>query len=412
MSVRVLRRLGLLICLAGALLIGGMGPAAAPPRPNGRVFVSLEVHPSFRGEPPFDVPRALELPTGFRVAVFARAPSPRQLAFNANGVLFSANIWEGTLVAHPDRDGDGVSDSLETVGFAADLWAPHSLFFHGNDLYVGAHDRILRFSDADGDLQPDGPPATLASLPTFGDQITRTVIVGPDNRLYVGIGSTSNAGRETDPRRGAVVRYELDGSGETVVASGLRNPVGLAVHPLTGAIWATDVGADHLGEEHPLEEVNILRPEAHYGWPLCYEDRAPDLGLYPREAPGFCPGTTAPVATLPAHTTPLGLAFATGERFPVAYRGRLFVALHGSSKRAHQAGYAVLTIEIGPGGEAPRVEPFATGWLLDPSRHPSEPGQHWGRPVHAIPGPDGALYVSSDSPGAIYRVSRDEEQAR
>ena len=373
--------------------------------PSSLTSVTLEVAQAFLGTPPFDRPRTIRLPPGFRIAVYAaNTGSTRQLAFSPRGVLFSASIWDGRVLAHPDRNGDGVSDAAETVVFASGLWAPHSLAWDGPDLYVGAHDRILRFRDADGDLAPDGEPATVALLPTFGDQITRTVVLGPDRRLYVGVGSTTNADPETDPRRGAILRFALDGSGETTYARGLRNPVGLAFHPDTGQLWTTEVGADHLGEDCPREELDLVQADGHYGWPYCYEDRVPDAGLYPSEAPAFCPRTLPPLATLPAHTTPLGLSFYDADSFPAEYRGRAFVALHGSSKRVMQAGYAVVTVRGGVGGPPATVEPFAAGWLLDPAGRPNEPEQHWGRPVHAIPGPDGALYISSDSPGAIYRV--------
>lgn len=381
---------------------------AAQPRaaPLGLVAAPLEVHPDFGQLQPFDVPRTVNLRPGFRISVFAAGlGSPRQIAFSRDGVLFSANIWDGEILAHPDRDGDGVSGRSERVVFASGLWVPHSLFFDGADLYVGAHDRVLRFADADGDLIADGPPSTVISLPTYGDQITRTVLIGPDRKLYVGIGSTANANVEIDPRRGAVVRYELDGGGESIFASGLRNPVGLAFHPITGALWSTDVGADHLGEEHPQEEINILQPGAHYGWPYCYEDRLPDIQLYPTVAPQFCPQTVPPVTTFRAHTTPLGLTFYAGSQFPVEYRQRLFVALRGSSKRMVQAGYSVMAVDIGPHGDNAHVEEFATGWLLDPNKTPDQPGQNWGRPVQPVTGPDGALYVSSDTYGAIYRIS-------
>jgi glucose/arabinose dehydrogenase len=371
----------------------------------GLVPVLLAVPPALQRVPPLDRPRTVFLPPGFRIAAYAAGlGAPRQLAFSPNGVLFAANVWAGEVLALADRDGDGVIAPGEKAVFQAGLWAPHSLFFEGTDLYVGAHNAVMRFADADGDLVPDGPGHPLVALPLYGDQITRTVVRARDGRLYVGIGSTTNAGLESDPRRGAVMRYEADGSGETVLATGLRNPVGMAFHPTSGELWTTEVGADHLGEEHPLEELNIIRPGAHYGWPYCYEDRVPDLGLYSLDAPGFCPRTVPPVATFRAHSTPLGLLFYAGGQLPPEYRGRAFVAFHGSSKRVVQTGYGVLTVEIGPQGENPHVEDFATGWLLDPSRTPDQPGQNWGRPVHLTTGPDGALYLSDDAHGAIYRI--------
>ena len=377
---------------------------ATPARASGPQPIDVIVPAALRGIPPLDAPRIVTLPPGFLIAAFAAGlGAPRQIAFSPSGVLFAANLWSGEIVALPDRDGDGAASPAERVVFATGLWNPHSLAFDGPHLYVGAHDRVLRFSDADGDLVPDGPPVTITTLPTFGEQITRTVLLGPDRRIYVGIGSSTDAGLESDSRRGAVMRYDLDGGGEQFFARGLRNPVGLAVDPRSGAIWTTEVGADHLGDDHPFEEIDILRQGSDYGWPYCFEERQPDSALYP-EAVGICPGTVPPVATLPAHTTPLGMTFYTGRQFPPQYQGRTFVALHGSSKRTTQVGYALVTVEAGPNGENPRVEEFAAGWLLDPTRPPNEPGQNWGRPVYPAVAADGSLYLSDDAQGVIYRI--------
>jgi glucose/arabinose dehydrogenase len=391
----------------GAVLLSLVLALAGPMLAEARVEVSAPL----QGVGPFDAPRALVLPPGFRVAAFAAGiGSPRHLAFSRRGVLFSADLWGGRIVAHPDRDGDGASSPAEAVVFASGLWNPHSLFWDGDGLYVGAHDRVLRFVDADGDLVADGPPATIAELPTFGDQITRTVVMGTDRRLYVGVGSTSDHGEESDPRRAAILRLNLDGGNPIVFASGLRNPVGLAVHPTTGALWTTEIGIDILGDDHPLEELNIVREGGDYGFPYCFEDRQALTSVYGARATRHCASTIPPIVTFPAHTTPLGLLFYTAGAFPPEFRGRAFVTLRGSSKRTFQAGYGVVTVRIGPNGEDPVVEPFASGWLLDPTRHPDEPGQHWGRPVGLAVGPDGALYVSTDRPGAIYKIWHEEKR--
>ena len=124
----------------------------------------------------------------------------------------------------------------------------------------------------------------------------------------------------------------------------------------------------------------------------------------PRRGASVCPRTEPPIATFPAHTTPLGLTYYGASQFPEAFRGRIFVALHGSSKRQVQAGYELVSVEVGTTGAEARVESFASGWLLDPSRSPREPDQNWGRPVQPVVGPDGALYLSDDAWGAVYRI--------
>ncbi|HZS32458.1 MAG TPA: PQQ-dependent sugar dehydrogenase, partial [Methylomirabilota bacterium] len=176
---------------------------------------------------------------------------------------------------------------------------------------------------------------------------------------------------------------------------GLRNAVGLAFRPGTGELWATVNGRDWLGDDRPAEYVTRVRPDGSYGWPYCHWTPSgllpdPDLGSGDR-----CRDVARPDVLLQAHTAPLGLAFYTGTQFPSEYRGNLFVALHGSWNRAVPVGYKVVRVRLGGGG--PIVEDFVTGWLSGT--------RYWGRPVDLLMAPDGALFLSDDSQGLVYRIT-------
>jgi uncharacterized protein (TIGR03437 family) len=187
------------------------------------------------------------------------------------------------------------------------------------------------------------------------------------------------------------MRFNADGSGMEIFSRGLRNTVGIALHPVTGEIWGTDNGGDNLGEDLPPEEINILRAGRDYGWPRCYGSGARYAGYS-----GDCGFQTPPELAMPAHSAPLGIGFYTGEQFPAGYRNDAFVAFHGSWNRDVPTGYKVVRI-LASSGRAQGIEDFLTGFLRGTTTS--------GRPVHAIIGPEGSLYVSDDMNGVVYRVS-------
>jgi len=232
----------------------------------------------------------------------------------------------------------------------------------------------------------------VAGLPE-GGHWTRTVIFRGD-AMFVSIGSSCNLCDERDPRRAAVTRFRPDGTGETRFATGLRNAVGLTVHPETGEIWATNNDRDRLGDDRPPDRVNVLWEGGWYGWPVCYLPDTPNPEYGAQAA--RCADAIGPAVVLPAHTAPLGLAFYTGTQFPDAYRGDLFVALHGSWDRSFPIGYKVVRVPMDGGRAAGAPEDFIVGWQIG--------RRSWGRPVDVLVAPDGALLISDDSGGKVYRV--------
>jgi glucose/arabinose dehydrogenase len=338
----------------------------------------------------------LTLPPGFEASVYAQGlKNPRFIAFGPDGQLYVADRGNGRIVALPDVDGDGVAD--REVVLAEELDQPHSLVYHDGSWYVGVPSGVVRLGDTDGDGVADERETIIGDLPTDGSHRTRTVAFLPDGRMVVSVGSSCNVCDEEDPRRAAVVAYDgPDGGGESIYASGLRNAVGLAIHPESGELWATNNGRDLMGDEVPPETVYIVEEGGDYGWPGCHSGDVvdPEFG-----GPDACQDVVQPVAQMQAHSAPLGLAFYDGQAFPSEYWGDLFIAFHGSWNRTVPTGYNVVRLPLRGSEPQGPVEEFAGGWLDLEENNAS------GRPVGLAVGPDGALYVSDDKGGFIYRIS-------
>jgi glucose/arabinose dehydrogenase len=339
----------------------------------------------------------VKLPAGFRVETFARDLSgARFMTLDATGTLLLSLPRQGRIVALPDANRDGRADRVITV--ADGLNRPHGLAFQGASLHVAETGRVLRFRYDAAAYRASDPTVVVPSIPAGGGHWTRTIAFAPDGRLYVSVGSSCNICKEADARRAAIVRYEADGSGERLFATGLRNAVGIVFHPGTGALWATVNERDWKGDDLPPEYITEVRDGAFYGWPDCFvadrkvvrDDKAPDGAR--------CDHVTLPTLEVQAHSAPLGMAFYTGQQFPPDYRGSLFVAYHGSWNRAVPTGYKVVRVPFANGRPSGAVEDFATGWL-------AADRNVFGRPVDVLTAPDGALFVSDDSAGVVYRIT-------
>ena len=327
---------------------------------------------------------------GFHISAFAQGLNGvRYLTLGPGNVVYASLTRSGTIVRLPDANHDGVADSTITV--ASGLHQPFGIAFRGDTMYVGETDALDRFTPG------ATTPQKLASLPGGGGHSTRTVVVGPDNKLYVAIGSSCNVCEEADPRRAAVVTYNPDGTGEHLFARGLRNSVGLAFNPTTHELWANNNDRDNLGDDLPPEHVNILKDGKYYGWPQCYLPGKPN----PEYPDANCATVEPPAITIQAHSAPLGLTFYTGTMFPAEYRGDAIMTLHGSWNRSVPTGAKVVRVRI-QNGKATGVEDFITGWLPPGAASTST---RWGRPVSPLVLPDGSLLISDDDGGKIWRVT-------
>jgi glucose/arabinose dehydrogenase len=384
---RKLTRRGIVIALI-VVVLAGIAGFAWQHREYPLAFIQGQVHPVGGSTQATN----LHLPPGFTAEVYASGLSaPRFLTFGPDGVLYVAESANGRVTALPMDPAMGKAARHVTV--ASDLDHPTSLAFAGDVLYVGETSRVTQMTIG-ANMRASNERRIITDLPNSGEHITRTVLIGPDGKLYVSIGSSCNVCDETDPHRAAVWVYNPDGSGGHRYAYGLRNAVGMAINPITQQIWVTDMGRDLLGDNIPPDTIYSLHAGANYGWPTCHAGNIidPDMGK-----PGDCNGVEQPLVRIQAHSAPLGLAFYSDSAFPASYHG-LFVAYHGSWNRSVPTGYKVVYIPLDSQGHvAGPPQDFATGWLHD--------GSTSGRPVGLAVGPDGALYLSDDSAGLIYRIS-------
>lgn len=336
----------------------------------------------------------LKVPPGFHVEVFAAdLGGVRLMVLDPAGTLLVSVPSRGRVLALPDRNGDGKADATHLV--MDRLNQPHGLAFKDGALYIAETGRVLRFEYDPATMKAAQGRVAVPKLPAEGNHWTRTVVFGPDGRLYVSVGSSCNACRESDKRRAAVLRYQADGSGEQLFATGLRNAVGLAFQPGAGVLWATVNERDWRGADVPPDYVTEVKEGAHYGWPDCMTIGGHAVADRSVNRVARCEGVTRPTVEIQAHSAPIGLAFYTAAQFPAEYRGSLFVAYRGSWNRIVPTGYKVVRIRFQDGKPA-GVEDFATGWL--------EGASSWGRPVDVLVGRDGALYVSDQGAGRIYRI--------
>lgn len=342
------------------------------------------------------VPAQLTVPAGFTVTVFASGvTSGRLMAVSPDGVLFVARQSTGDVVALPDRDKDGQADSVDVV--LADLTRPHSVAFNGGYLYVATNPAVLRAKYANGKVE--GPPQKVVDLPvSTTSHWTRTIGFGRDGKMYVSIGSSCNLCEDEDPRRTTIMVYNADGSGGRPYARGLRNAIGFDWDPRTGVLWVDDMGEDNHGEDKPADEINRVEDGKHYGWPYFIDNNEPNANLTGAKGSLKAAEATPPALMLQPHSSPIDLRFYTGNRFPAEYRGAMFVALHGSSPKARKERLPGKVVRVlFQDGKPTGVADFVTGWLTD--------GQVLGRPAGLITGADGALYVSDDNKGFVYRVT-------
>lgn len=331
-------------------------------------------------------------PAGFNVKLFAEnLGAPRGMAFGPDGSLYVADAGGGRVLRLTDSDGDGEADT--TIVFIEGLDGPSGIACHGGDLWISEATRILRSKLAGAGSDPE-LAVVVDDLPADGFTARSLVFDPSGHGFFVSIGASCDVCQEDDPRRGTIVLYTLDGERSVIWARGLRNAVGLAIHSETWELWALDAGRDWLGDDLPPEELNIVQRGRHYGWPYCYGARIPNPEY---SDPSRCDVTEPPVLTLPAHSTPLGIAFYEGELFPAEYRGDAFVALHGSWNRSTPAGYKVVRLHVEAGRPHSAVD-FLSGWV-------TAGGKVIGRPVQPLVGPDGAMYVSDDYGGRVWRVA-------
>lgn len=319
--------------------------------------------------------RRIRVPRGFRAELFATGLTrPTAMAYGPDGRLYVAEEIGRVVVARPG--------SSRPRAFAAGFPSPLGLAWSGRTLYVSAQGRLesLRLAGARAVRRR----TVVAELP-FGLHQQDNVVVGRSGRLYFGSGSTCNACSERDRRSAAILSVGRSGRGLRVVATGLRNPFGLAFQPGTGRLYASVNGRDDLGDSEPAEAIVVVRDGRRFGWPGCW----PSFRL--RRLVGSCRGVTAPVVYLEPHSSADGFAFYTGSSFPTRYRGNLFLAEWGEYN-AHRHGRRLVRVVLGRDGTARRARAVST--FADGFDHP----------LAVAVDPRGAVLVADWGRGAIYRI--------
>ncbi len=381
--------------------VAAAAPAAAPP-PAWQQGRSAELASStlapvagkMTATPASDIPvSSFKLPPGFKAEIWATGmPGARAMARGEGGKIYIGTRGIGRVYELTDN---GSQRSSRVV--VDKLTQPSGVAFRNGSLYVMAIDKVLRYDGIERNAGVAAVDMTAAfKLPPEQHHNWKYISFGPDGKLYVPFGAPCNIcvpGEEYAQIR----RYNADGSGMEVIARGVRNALGFAWHPQTQELWFTDHGRDWMGDDSPEDELNRMpRTGLNFGFPYCHANGVVDKDIKRDNA---CGNVTLPVQTMGPHAAVLGLHFYTGNMFPAEYRNMLFVARKGSWNRTNKFGYDVVTVQTTPDGRNSKITPFMTGFL--------KPGTNdfSGRPTYMLQMPDGALLVSDEQLGAIYRIS-------
>ncbi|MDP9322015.1 MAG: PQQ-dependent sugar dehydrogenase [Acidobacteriota bacterium] len=347
----------------------------------------------------------ITLPPGFSIALYATGvPNAREMVLGAKGTLFVGSRSAKTVYAIVDPDHDQKADKVFTI--ATGLTDPNGVAFRDGALYVAEVSRITRYDDIESKLEnPPAPVVVNKDLPTESHHGQKFIRFGPDGMLYVPVGGPCNVCERTDDQRFAtILRMKPDGTGTEIFASGVRNSVGFDWHPQTRELWFTDNGRDLLGDDIPPDELNHApRKGMAFGFPYCHAGEVKDPEFGDKHA---CSEFEPPARKLDPHGAAIGMRFYTGRMFPTEYHNQIFIAEHGSWNRSVPIGYRVMVAKL-DGSKVTSFTPFAEGWLqgVGTTRGNTTSGQTWGRPADVLVMPDGALLVSDDLAGVIYRIS-------
>ena len=363
---------------------------------------------------PFDTPSAtnrpqvisrpegaeLKLPKGFNIHVYAQGfERPRFMAEGpSKEILISDSVKNGAVYVLLDKDKDFKADSKQKLIDGLDR--PYGLAFWKDYLYIAETTSLKRYHYDAKTMTLASPGEEVVSMKDFGQgHWTRTVLFDrEDRKMYLTIGSRSNASTGDDPRRAAIHRYNPDGTGHEIVASGVRNVIGLRWYPGTQTLWAAVQERDRLGDDLVPDYFTAIKEGGFYGWPYAYVGPNED----PRNEglrPDLVKKTIVPDVLLGAHVAVLDAIFYSGEQFPQEYQGGAFLAFHGSWNRSNRIGYSVTFIPFREGKPVSGPQDFLTGFMLDPDKR-----EVWGRPVGLFQMQDGSLLVSEDGGNQIWRI--------
>ncbi|MBK6266558.1 PQQ-dependent sugar dehydrogenase [Marivirga sp. S37H4] len=339
----------------------------------------------------------LKLPKGFQINVFAESLNkPRIIKISDDGTIYITRREDNDLMMLRDTNGDGKADSQQPIWNKDQL---HGIAIDGNRMFLITVATVY-VANIKEDGTIDEPEIIIEGLPEGGQHPNRTLAIGPDDKLYISVGSTCNACDETSDKNATILRANKDGSKLEIFTKGLRNTIGFDWHPETGELYGMDHGIDWLGDDDQKEELNKIEKDNDYGWPYIYDDSQ----FNPADEPPnmsyeeYAAKSTEPLLFLTAHSAPMDMIFYEGDMFPKGYQNDAFLALHGSWNRETPVGYKVVRIKF-KDGQPREFEDFLSGFLAENNK------SQFGRPVGVAQHPDGSLFITDDSGGMVYRIS-------
>ena len=455
---------GAVAAITGSVLLAQQNSTAPQPRPTALPAVA-PAQPKFGRTVPRPEGMVPKVPDGFTVSVYAELQAPRMMVYAPNGDLFVSSPAANSITVLRDANNDGKIEESEKSVYAqgapppgragggggagggrrgggappppvaaapaavnptingpllgatapacaappefvqkgpGQVAAPFGLAFNNGYLYVGNTGSLVRFKYTNGDQKAQAESEKLMDLPTGGHSTRNVIFNRAGTKMYVAVGSQSNNNAGEDCRRAAILEFNPDGSGYRVFASGIRNPVGLALQPGTNTIWTAMNERDNLGDDLVPDYATSVKDGGFYGWPYSYIGKNYDP-RYQGAFPDLVNRTIVPDVLIPAHSAALGITFYDGNQFPQRYRNGGFVALHGSWNRSVANGYKVVFFPMNNGQPGP-IEDFVSGMLSSNGENGSAI-EAWGRPVGVTVARDGSLLVSDDGSNVIWKVA-------
>ena len=361
------------------------------------LFFAVLVNYSCAGQntDPESVISKINVPKGFVISLFADdVPNARTLTSGGDGIIYVGTGGKnGEVFALQDVNGDGRAEKRYII--ATGLYLPNGVAFHNGSLYVAEINRIIRYDNINKRLaNPPEPVVVYNKFPDNRHHGWKYLRFGPDGKLYTGVGAPCNICNPEKQIYASLVRLNKDGSDFEIIARGIRNTVGFDWHPVTGELYFTENGRDHMGDNIPPDELNKWSKKGQqFGYPFCHGDKILD----PEFGKGKdCKDYVPPEWQFKAHMAPLGIRFYQGEQFPEQYKNQLFVAQHGSWNRSVPHGYRIVLVRF-KNGKAVSESVFANGWL-------EKNGNVLGRPTDILQLSDGSLLVSDNYLGVVYKI--------